>query len=236
MVFADAIGKRVFRAVHSRSLVYNTCWEDPRLDREALQFRPDDHVAMITSAGCNALDYVLAGAGRVHAVDINPRQNHLLELKMAAIRSLDYDTFFSMFGRGHLADPKETWQKLLRPHLSPAAQVWWDRNIAYFENSGWRQSFYFHGASGFFARLVNTHIDRVRGLRELLVAAFSCASLDEQRALYAELQGKLWKAPCEVPAEWGVCVRTVRKPTVLELPASRTRRRSGRLEDHDHPA
>lgn len=44
--------------MHLKNLVYNTCWEDPRLDREAMQLQPDDEVVMITSAGCNALPQV----------------------------------------------------------------------------------------------------------------------------------------------------------------------------------
>ena len=50
--------------VHQHQLVYNTCWEDPRLDRQALELTAEDAVLVITSAGCNALDYALAGAGR----------------------------------------------------------------------------------------------------------------------------------------------------------------------------
>ena len=53
------IGSRVFQMVHMRNLVYNTCWEDPRLDRVALELGPDENVLVITSAGCNALDYAL---------------------------------------------------------------------------------------------------------------------------------------------------------------------------------
>src|SRR5205807_9594339 len=90
----------VFALVHGHNLIYNTCWEDPALDREALDFRPDDRVLVITSAGCNALDYLLAGAGEVNAVDMNPRQNAVLELKVAAIRGLDYDSFWELFGTG----------------------------------------------------------------------------------------------------------------------------------------
>jgi hypothetical protein len=74
--------------MHGKNLVYNTCWEDPALDRTALQLTENDTVLVITSAGCNALDYVLAGAGRIHAVDMNFRQNALLELKKAAIKQL----------------------------------------------------------------------------------------------------------------------------------------------------
>jgi len=92
--------RAVFNAIHGGQLVYNACWEDPRLDREALRLGPDDTVVVITSAGCNALDYALDGPRRIHAVDLNPRQNALLELKQAGIRALDFETFFQMFGRG----------------------------------------------------------------------------------------------------------------------------------------
>jgi len=61
MALTEWISGRVFNAVHRNILVYNTCWEDPRLDREALQFTASDHVMVITSAGCNALDYALCG-------------------------------------------------------------------------------------------------------------------------------------------------------------------------------
>jgi S-adenosylmethionine-diacylglycerol 3-amino-3-carboxypropyl transferase len=56
MSLIDWAGRRMFSLVHQHHLVYNTCWEDPRLDREALAIRPTDTVLVITSAGCNALD------------------------------------------------------------------------------------------------------------------------------------------------------------------------------------
>ncbi len=96
----ERLSKTWFNLVHGRNIVYNQCWEDPRLDRIALKLTPEDRVVVITSAGCNALDYALAGAGHVHAVDMNPRQNALLELKLAAAKSLDYEDFFQLFGTG----------------------------------------------------------------------------------------------------------------------------------------
>src|SRR5215475_8119078 len=94
------LNTRLFRAVHRRNLIYNTCWEDPRLDRVALNLGPDDRLVVITSAGCNALDYLLAGCGEIHAVDVNPIQNALLDLKRAAVLNLDHDSFFELFGDG----------------------------------------------------------------------------------------------------------------------------------------
>ena len=55
----DRFDQRLFNAIVSRSLVYNTCWEDPAIDRQALALGADDSVLVITSAGCNALDYAL---------------------------------------------------------------------------------------------------------------------------------------------------------------------------------
>lgn len=39
----ELLGTGVFRLCHGSQLVYNACWEDPRLDRMALQIGPDDH-------------------------------------------------------------------------------------------------------------------------------------------------------------------------------------------------
>ena len=88
----ERLSKTWFNLVHGRNIVYNQCWEDPAVDRQALDLQPTDRVLVITSAGCNALDYALLGA-QVVAVDANPRQNHLLELKRAGIAALDFDAF-----------------------------------------------------------------------------------------------------------------------------------------------
>ena len=123
MSIADWLSRRCFQTVHGSNLIYNACWEDPRLDREALNLGPHDSVVMITSAGCNALDYALAGAGSIFAVDMNPRQNALLELKIAAIRRLEFEPFFDMFGRGRLPDPQHLYQSRLRAEQIGRAHV-----------------------------------------------------------------------------------------------------------------
>ncbi len=60
----------------------------------------DDRVLVIPSGGCNALDYLLEQPAHVYAVDVNHQQNALLALKIAGIRSLDWEDFFSIFGVG----------------------------------------------------------------------------------------------------------------------------------------
>ena len=94
------VRNRLFHEFHRRTLIYTACCEDPALDRQALRLSPADRVLVITSGGCNALDYLLAGAGEVNAVDLNPCQNALLEFKAAAIHTLDYRDFWNLFGTG----------------------------------------------------------------------------------------------------------------------------------------
>ena len=49
----------LFKTIHQRYLIYNMCWEDPRIDRQLLGLDRDSQVVVLTSAGCNALDYLL---------------------------------------------------------------------------------------------------------------------------------------------------------------------------------
>lgn len=179
------ISRTCFDVVHRTNLVYNACWEDPRVDRVALDLSANDDVLVITSAGCNALDYVLAGAGHVNAVDMNPRQNALLELKLAGIRRLDFEHFFSLFGLGRLADWSGVYTSQLRRELSPQARKYWDRRgEAFFSGRGRRSSFYFHGSCGLIAYLASGYIRRSRRLRNVVQDLLAAKSVEEQHEIY----------------------------------------------------
>lgn len=182
MSIFDWVGRRIFNAVHRNNLVYNTCWEDPRLDRVALRIGPEDDILVITSAGCNALDYALCEPRHVHAVDMNPRQNALLDLKMAGIRGLDFETFFRMFGYGQLRHAKWIYQTSLRKFLPTWSRHYWDRKIKWFDNS--RHSFYFRGSSGTFARMMKIYSDKLIRVRPALDALLDAETLEEQREIY----------------------------------------------------
>jgi len=193
-MIANWVGERCFQSIHRRHLVYNTCWEDPRLDRQALELTADDTVLVITSAGCNALDYLLQGPRAVFAVDLNPLQNALLELKMAAIRRLEYDEFFRVFGAGRAAD----WQDLyarMRPSLPEFARRCWDRRGHFFDGSERRSSLYFRGSSGYFAWLINYYIDRVARIRDTVMSMLEADSLGDQQRLFrsGQVSESLWR-------------------------------------------
>jgi S-adenosylmethionine-diacylglycerol 3-amino-3-carboxypropyl transferase len=192
MSIREWAGGQFFKLVHGHNLVYNTCWEDPRLDRQALNLTPDETILVITSAGCNALDYALAGPKQVVAVDMNPRQNALLDLKIAAIRNLQYEDFFAMFGEGRLPGAKKIYEDKLRPALSEWPQHYWDHWIKFFDPEN-RRPFYFRGTCGTFAMLINMYINRVAKLRPQINDLLECSTVAEQQEIYdRHLRQRFW--------------------------------------------
>ncbi|MBC6994439.1 BtaA family protein [Neolewinella lacunae] len=181
----------LFERIHGNKLVYNTCWEDPRCDRAMLDINAESEVVMITSAGDNALDYLLDGPRAIHCVDVNPRQNALLELKLAGLESLEHEDFFGLFGRGCHPQFSSIYTQHLRPRLSENSREYWDGQARYFKPSGVRQGLYFHGSSGLFAwcasRLLALDGTLRRGLDDLLQAP----DLETQRNKYYALEDKL---------------------------------------------
>ncbi len=184
----------LFRKVHSSTLIYNTCWEDPRLDREMLELQSDSRVVMITSAGCNTLDYLLDNPAEIHAVDMNPRQNALLQLKMALIDHGDPTELWRVFGEGVHPGFRSLLRELA-PRLSPYAQQFWKEKQDYFDSTGLKPSFYYRGAAGRVAWVVLQSLrksnPRVNDFTERLMEA---QSLEEQQEIYEQVKPALWNA------------------------------------------
>ncbi len=188
---ADRFDHALFNAICSRALVYNTCWEDPAVDRMALSLTGSDTLLVITSAGCNVLDYALLAPRRIHAVDANPRQTALLELKIAGVRHLEFEDFFSIFGEGHHAQFDALYRNRLRAALSPFAQAWWDRRLAWFTRPS--SSFYFHGLSGMVARTFRAYFRLRPRLGEAVRALVEARDLREQCRIYEDrIAPELW--------------------------------------------
>jgi S-adenosylmethionine-diacylglycerol 3-amino-3-carboxypropyl transferase len=203
----QALARWLFDQIHSRNLIYNQCWEDPALDNAVLRLTPEDRVVMITSAGCNALDYLLQAPAHIQCVDMNPHQNALLELKLAAIESLPYDQFFQMFGSGRVHEHRRIYLEHLRRRLTSLTQNIWDRKIDYFDPDG--VGLYYRGTAGFFARSLCFYLNTCRGLRKELDEFQRIQNLEQQSAFYRERIS---------PKLWSPFVRfLIRRPVVLSL-------------------
>ncbi|MFZ2089949.1 MAG: BtaA family protein [Desulfobaccales bacterium] len=184
--------RKFFGLVHGHRLIYNTCWEDPRIDRHLLGLGPDSRVVVITSAGCNVLDYLLDGPHTIHAVDVNFRQNALLFLKMALIQHGDFDSLFAMFGNGGAPAYREIYAGV-RKAMPDWAQQYWDDKIDYFRAGGIRKSFYWRGATGDFAWLFHTILVVMKRNGHSIQALLKAGSLNEQTELYHQIEPHIFR-------------------------------------------
>jgi len=98
--------------------------EDPSLELEAFKGHLDGPIAVVSSAGCTALSLLAAGATGIVAVDLNRTQNHLVELKAAALAHAEPTAFLG-------AAPMAPQARLhvyhqIRHTLTPPARNFWD--------------------------------------------------------------------------------------------------------------
>lgn len=117
--------------------IYAFTWEDPREDDRILKFKPTDTVLAITSAGDNIMTYAALPTAphRIHCVDLNPYQNHLVELKLAAFSVLEYHDIWKLFGEGRHTNFGGLLISKLAPKLSSHALQYWLRNQKTFTGS-----------------------------------------------------------------------------------------------------
>ena len=109
-------------------IIYPISWEDGECDIVEYGLSVNSRICMITTGGDNVLVYLTRDVRSIYTFDINPHQNHWLEMKMAviltckrredALRILgqnDYDLFVARY-------------PTIRSHLrTEGARAYWDR-------------------------------------------------------------------------------------------------------------
>jgi len=214
----------MFGALHGNRLVYNATWEDPHIDRALLRLSDDSEVVAITSAGCNILDMLLDRPRAIHAVDVNPRQNHLLELKMALIAEGNFGDLFQFFGIGSHPQRREVFARISH-RLGADSASYWSRRLGMFSGRGLRPSFYWRGTTGLAAWSIWRAVSLLRiNLRGMALALFDATTLEEQKEIFDMAEPLIWR---------GWMDRFLSSPGLMSLvgvPAAQTK-----LIDHSHP-
>jgi S-adenosylmethionine-diacylglycerol 3-amino-3-carboxypropyl transferase len=123
----DRLERTVMAGARVDRLFFAQVREDPLLEIDALGPLTGARVVVVSSGGCTALSLLACGAGQVTAVDVNSTQNHLLELKAAALRRLTMPEIMSFFGlaRGTPERRSRTYWTI-RPFLTGGAADFWD--------------------------------------------------------------------------------------------------------------
>lgn len=182
----------IFDQLHGNKLLYNTCWEDPRCDRKLLNIKQDSRIVMITSAGDNALEYLLDNPEEIHAVDVNYRQNALLELKRSVFKNANHEILFKYFGDGALPEYNDFYQKYLRDSLPEYVQKYWDKHIKYFKGRGLRKSFYYRGTSGLLAFLLRNYFAAKKKIKGNVEQLLESKTIQEQIIFYSMVEERIF--------------------------------------------
>ena len=164
--------------------------EDPVLEIAALAPHAGGTYIVVGSGGCTALSLLAAGAGKVVAVDMNATQNHVTELKAAAIAGLDSTECVAFLG-GAPMDSSRRFRlyRTLRPSLTGECARYWDSHRRAIEsgvlNAGVSERFI-----SFLSQLVTTLIHPKERINRFL----GCGSIEEQARLYhEEWNSRRWK-------------------------------------------
>jgi S-adenosylmethionine-diacylglycerol 3-amino-3-carboxypropyl transferase len=173
-------------ALAFRGLVYAQIWEDPEVDIEALQIRPDSRMVAIASGGCNVLSYLVADPQAITAVDLNTAHIALNRLKLASARHLPSHALFRRFfadadSRANIAAYRE-W---VAPHLDDVSRRYWEgRDLTGRRRiGGFSKGIYKRGLLGNFIGVAHLLAKLYRiDLSEILAAP----TLEEQRRVFEE--------------------------------------------------
>ena len=169
-------------------ILYSQCWEDPVLVRQGLNLSPRDNLIIITSGGDNVLNLSLVQPSNIIAIDNNSSQNFLLELKLAAIKELDYGSFISFLG---LENDAKRWDKYLHLQkcLTPQAISFWNAHKKYIN-----QGILHCGRFEKFVKVFRSFLLPFIHSKETVKALFCFETIDEQRNFYhRKWQNRKWR-------------------------------------------
>lgn len=175
---APPAAKKRLKAVF-RDILYAQCWEDPSLDRAAFRIQNHDVVFTVTSGGCNALTFLLDNPRKVVALDINPCQNHLLRLKIAAFKRLTHGEILELFGIRQSGRRVELYEKI-RTDLNDECRVYWDH-----QESKLRQGIIHAGRFERYMKILRFWVRMLVG-EDTIEAFFTVRTPQERFVLYRE--------------------------------------------------
>ena len=167
-----------------QSVNYASFHEDGNSERRALNLQPTDRVLCLTGSGARALELVLDQPSEVVAIDWNPAQSHLLELKIAVVRRLDYQDGLAFMGLLP-SENRESTFKLLRSELSAEAANFWDRKVVPI-----RSGFFFEGRWESFLTRCSGFAKLTRG--KLIDDLIGASDLEEQGRIWREKWDNRW--------------------------------------------
>jgi len=163
--------------VQLSKLIFTHNWEDPAVDEKALTIKEGDTLFAITSGCCNALGFLRLKPAKIYCVDINQAQNHLMELKKAAFKQLDYEQMIAFLGLRPQNNRLKTFHAL-KEHMPAASVIFWEEH-----RSVVKKGVIMNGRYERFVKLAGWLIRRLQG-GDKTKYFFTLKSLNAQKEFY----------------------------------------------------
>ncbi|MES2007551.1 MAG: DUF3419 family protein [Pseudomonadota bacterium] len=159
-------------------ILYSTCDEDADSELSALGVSNDDDVLCITGSACRTLSLVSRNPSSITSVDYAAGQNYLLELKLVAIRTLEYGNLLEFLGVEPARRKRRDTYSRLETQLSEQARRYFRRHIKEIDAGilfrGRHEKFYIRFLAPLLRLLYGKALD----------AIFSARTIAEQKEIY----------------------------------------------------
>jgi S-adenosylmethionine-diacylglycerol 3-amino-3-carboxypropyl transferase len=178
------------------SILFSSCNEDSVSELRALGDFAGKRVLCITAGGGRVLNLLVGRPAEIWAVDLNPVQNYLLELKIAGLRALDHAAYLGFLGVRESADRLTTYARL-REGLSVGAQQFFDAHPQLV-----RDGILLQGRLERYLRRLSKVLQLIQpfGVKRL----FSFEDVEEQRKFLRVLDSPVFRTVAETACRRGV--------------------------------
>lgn len=181
-------------------LSYSVGNEDWKTEHRALKIGPEDQLLCITASGDRPLNLLASDCKKVVAIDANPMQTALCQLKAACLSALDYKEYIGFLGLAECINRAELFKKIEK-YLDKQGVHLWNHHAEKIEKGILYQG-------GLEKKL--QVVSKVAHLlsKRVLEGLFTCTSIDEQR----EFVKNNWNS-----ARWQSVFEIVLNPFVRRL-------------------
>lgn len=167
-------------------LNYSLGNEDWLVEEQALKVKLNDRALCVTASGDRPLHLLMTSCTEIISIDMNYIQNHLLELKMAALYCLDYEKYLAFLGCNETNNRLAIFNSF-KSHLSENALAYWTKNQASIH-----KGIIYQGRVERFTYLASRFLNIVR--HKHIKALFSFNDIESQREFIAKKwDTTLWK-------------------------------------------
>jgi S-adenosylmethionine-diacylglycerol 3-amino-3-carboxypropyl transferase len=191
-------------------IVYSSSNEDSESERLALQLNNEDSVLCITGSGARSLDLLVDSPKEIVSIDFNPAQNFLLELKIAAFKTLSYDELLEFLGVRSSEDRIILFDKI-KKHLSTNALDFWQKRMKLIKDG----VLY----CGTWERLLNKMLKFAYFRRKKIKALLEATTIEEQQRIWKSKWDTFsWRLFIGVLSNRFLWVKIIREPGAKLIP------------------